>query len=190
MDTADDQHASEPAPHAGRTSKTQRKKAMHDLQDLGAQLVQLPFERLAELQLPEVLLDALDEYRRTRSHEGRRRQMQYIGKLMRQADEASIRDAVAAFSLGHARDTLALHQAERWREELVDRDDALTRWSAAHPGTDLQHLRSLVRAARKDVAAAVEGQRQGRSWRELFQYLRDAARGASAATRASSVDDE
>jgi ribosome-associated protein len=180
-------HDARPPPAAERPSKTQRKKVMHELQDLGAELVQLPAQRLDGLRLPEALLEALDEYRRTRSHEGRRRQMQYIGKLMRQVDAAAIGDAVASFRLGQARDTLALHRAERWRDELVADDDALTRFGHAHPEADLQQLRSLVRAARRDAAAATTGQRHGRPWRELFQFLRDAADAAPRETR--SADD-
>jgi len=79
---------------------------------------------------------------------------------------------VAAFALGSAKDTLALHEAERWREALIDDDEALTRWMAEHPDTDAQRLRSLVRAARRDRAALTPEQRQPRSFRELFQFIR------------------
>jgi len=123
------------------------------------------------LTMPDGLRDAIAEYKRTRSFEGRRRQLQYIGKQMRFADEAPLREAVAAFKLGSARDTLTLHEAERWRDELVADDEALTRWAAECPGSDLQRLRSLVRAARKDAAAAPE-QRNGRGYRELFQFIK------------------
>lgn len=154
-----------------RPSKTQRKKASHDLQDLGEALVALPESRLAELEIDETLRDAIHEYKRTRTHEGKRRQMQYIGKLMRRTDPEPLREAVAAMQLGRAKDALALHEAERWRTELIAADDALTRWTAGHPDSDLQQLRSLVRAARKDAAAAPE-QRSGRAYRELFKFIR------------------
>ncbi|HEX6364456.1 MAG TPA: ribosome biogenesis factor YjgA [Albitalea sp.] len=154
-----------------RPSKTQLKKASHELQDLGAALVEMPDDRLAALGMDESLRDAIREYRRTRSHEGRRRQMQYIGKLMRRADIEPLREAVAAMQLGRAKDALALHEAERWRAELIDSDDALTRWSAAHPSADLQQLRSLVRAARKDASLSPE-QRSGRAYRDLFKFIR------------------
>jgi ribosome-associated protein len=97
--------------------------------------------------------------------------MQYIGKLMRDADIEPIREAVAAAKLGRAHDSLALHQAELWRAELVDSDDALTRWMAEHPQTDLQPLRALIRNARKDAELPPE-QRHGRAWRELFQFIK------------------
>jgi ribosome-associated protein len=156
---------------AERPSKTQLKKASHDLQDLGAALVEMPEDRLAGLEMDESLRDALHEYRHTRSHEGRRRQMQYIGKLMRRADVEPLREAVAALQLGRAKDALALHEAERWRSELIASDDAIARWTSAHPASDLQQLRSLVRAARKD-AALVPEQRSGRAYRDLFKFIR------------------
>lgn len=165
-----------PAEGFGRPSKTQRKKASHDLQDLGEALVALPEARLADLDIDEPLRDAIAEYKRTRTHEGRRRQMQYIGKLMRRTDPEPLREAVAAMQLGRAKDALALHEAERWRAELIADDAALTRWTAEHPDSDLQQLRSLIRAARKDAAAAPE-QRSGRAFRELFKFIRDEPHG-------------
>jgi ribosome-associated protein len=155
----------------GRPSKTRRKKESHDLQDLGEALVAMPDARLAELEIDESLRDAIEQYKRTRSFEGQRRQMQYIGKLMRRTDPEPLREAVAAMQLGRAKDALALHEAERWRTELIAADEALTRWTAEHPGSDLQQLRSLVRAARKDAAAAPE-QRSGRAYRDLFKFIR------------------
>ena len=147
------------------------KQQAHEQQALGEALAALPDARLAAIEMPEALRDALHEYQRTRSHEGRRRQLQYIGKLMRQADVAPLREAVAEAQLGRAQDALALHRAERWRVELVADDDALTRWLAEHPDTDAQQLRSLIRSARKDAALPPE-QRHGRAWRELFQFLK------------------
>jgi ribosome-associated protein len=158
----------------GLISKTQLKKASHDLQELGEALVALPDHRLNALPIAESLLDAVREYKRTRSHEGRRRQMQYIGKLMRRNDADPIREAVADMQLGSAKDTLALHEGERWRAELIADDAALTRWMAEHPQTDAQQLRSLVRNARKD-AALVPEKRSGRAFRELFQFIKQHA---------------
>lgn len=159
-----------------RPSKSAKKRHMHSLQALGEELTELPPSRIAALDLPESLRDALAEFRRTRSFEGRRRQMQLIGKLMRHAEEEPIREAVAAFKLGSAKETLALHHAERWREELLASDDAITRWVSAFPGTDVQQLRSLVRAARKDAKTVLpEGEvRHGRNYRDLFQQIKQA----------------
>jgi ribosome-associated protein len=154
-----------------RPSKTQLKQKSHELQALGQALAELSDERLQGVPMPDALREAIDTYRRTRSHEGRRRQMQYVGKLMRAADEAALRDAVAEAALGSAKETLRLHEVERWRAELIADDDALTRWQQAHPDTDSQQLRSLVRAARRDAALPPE-QRQPRSYRELFQFIK------------------
>jgi ribosome-associated protein len=158
-----------------RPSKTRLKQQAHELQTLGVAVAALSADRLARLDIPEPLRDAITEYRRTKSHEGRRRQMQLVGKLMRSADEALLREAVAEATLGSARETLALHEAERWRAEMVASDDALTRWMQDHPDTDAQQLRSLVRAARRDAAKPpLPGQdtRQPKSFRDLFQFIK------------------
>ena len=154
-----------------RPSKTALKRQAHEQQALGEALAALPDARLAALEMPEALRDALHEYQRTRSHEGRRRQRQHIGKLMRQADLAPLQEAVAEAQLGRAHDALALHRAEHWRVELMANDEALTRWLAEHPATDAQQLRTLIRNARRDAALPPE-QRHGRAWRELFQFLK------------------
>jgi ribosome-associated protein len=91
---------------------------------------------------------------------------------MRTADVELARAAVLERQLGRARDSLALHQAERWRAELIADDEATTRFATDHAGADLQRLRALVRNARKDAASAPE-QRSGRAYRELFQFIRE-----------------
>ena len=159
----------------GRPSKSQRKRDSHALQTLGDEVAALPASRLNALELPENLREAIRELHRTRSHEGRRRQVQFIGKLMRQVDPAPLQEAVAQFKLGGAQDALALHQAERWREELLADDGAVTRWMAEQPGTDTQQLRTLIRHARLEVrpdAAAGTAVRQGRHFRDLFQFIK------------------
>lgn len=171
-----DVHYGEPEPGAAavdaRPSKTRLKNQSHELQSLGQALADLSSEALAGIDLPEALRDAIAEYRRTKSHEGRRRQMQYVGKLMRSADEEALREAVAAATLGTAQSALALHEAERWRAELIADDGALDRWLQAHPETDTQQLRSLVRAARRDAAGLAPEARQPKSARELFQFIK------------------
>lgn len=181
MHAPDDTPFEEDAPRkltrSERPSRTQRKKASHDLQELGEQLVLLPKSRLALIDMPESLRDAVEQYSNTRSFEGKRRQLQYIGKMMRNADPEPIREAVAAFQLGAARNTLALHQAERWRVELIAGDEAVTRWAEDFPGSDMQQLRALIRSARKDAAEAPE-KRNGRGFRELFQFVKAALESA------------
>jgi ribosome-associated protein len=176
-----------------RPSKTRRKHDSHALQELGLALTELPESRLETLPMAESLRDAIRAWKQTRTHEGKRRQMQYIGKLMRGADVEPLREAVTELQLGRAHDSLALHQAERWRAELLASDDAATRWLAEHPGADAQQLRSLVRSVRKD-AALVPERRSGRAFRELFRFVREHADGhaaeADAPTEGASVPTE
>jgi len=154
-------------------SRSAMKRASHELQELGKQLLAMPDSRLAGIDMPERLREALDMWKKTKSHEGKRRQLQFIGKVMRLVDAEPLREAVAIWQLGHARDALQLHQIERWRVELLSDDaDVVTRWMAAYPQTDVQQLRNIVRQARKDAAAAPE-QRSGKAFRELFQLLKD-----------------
>ena len=186
MDDSDDEFL--------RPSKSALKRASHDLQALGKQLLEMPDSRLNDIDMPERLREALDMWKKTKSFEGRRRQLQFIGKVMREVDPEPLREAVAAFQLGHARDALQLHQIERWRAELIGEDaDALTRWMEAYPQTDVQQLRNLVRQARKDAAAAPE-QRNGRAFRELFQLLKqiygDAAKEQASGGAAAGAGDE
>ena len=166
---ADDHDA---AAASARPSKTKRKLASHDLQALGEQLLELADDHLASLGLDEALVDAVRAARRIRSHEARRRQMQLIGRLMRSADVELARSAVAERQLGRARDSLALHDAERWRAELIADDAATTRFAREHADADVQQLRALVRNARKDAAGAPE-LRSGRAYRELFRFIRE-----------------
>jgi ribosome-associated protein len=163
--------AGDVADETTRPSKTQLKQKSHDLQTLGEAVAALSDQRLARIEMPEALRDAIGAYRKTRSHEGRRRQLQYVGKLMRSADEAVLREAVAEAALGSAKETLRLHETERWRDELIADDGALDRWLQQHPDTDTQQLRSLVRAARRDATLPPE-QRQTRNYRELFQFIK------------------
>jgi ribosome-associated protein len=152
-------------------SKTQLKQKAHDLQALGVSVAALSDERLAAVDISDALRHAIEVWRKTKSHEGKRRQMQYVGKLMRGADEDALREAVAAATIGSARATLALHQIERWRDELIADDEAMTRWQTAHPDTDTQQLRSLVRAARREAAQPPD-KRNPRCARELFQFIK------------------
>jgi len=157
------------------TSKTDAKRESVELQQLGEQLLDLRGDLFKPLPLPDKLADALNDAKRITNFEGKRRQMQFIGKLMRQVDPEPLQEAVANFKLGGAQDALALHQAEQWREALLADDQALTRWMTEHPDTDAQPLRALIRQARLEVrpdAGAGVAQRQGRHFRDLFQFIK------------------
>jgi ribosome-associated protein len=160
-------------------SKTELKAQSVELQTLGEQLLELRASLLEPLALPAALLDALRELERITSFEGRRRQSQFVGKLMRRLDGAqidAIRAALDTQRQGSAQDTLRLHAAEQWRERLLADDSALGEWAAQFPGADLQPLRALVRQARKDALppqAKGQATRQSRAFRELFQLVRE-----------------
>ncbi len=156
-----------------RPSKSQMKRDMTALQDLGTVLVDQPPERLERLDLDEMLRDAIAEARRIRDHEGRRRQMQYIGRLMRDLDPEPIRAAVEAWAGSSRAEAAALHALERWRDRLLDDDQALTAFASEHTSAldpdALQRLRTAIRMARKERAEA----RPPRHSRELFRLIRD-----------------
>lgn len=152
-------------------SKTKRKQEMHELQALGAALIALPESKVRALDIPEALLGAVLQAKRIKSHEARRRQVQYIGRLMRDADPEPIRALLASLEGHSAQDAARHRRLEAWRERLIADDEALTEFAAAHPGADLQALRTLVRNARKE---AKEG-RPPRAYREIFRLIKDAA---------------
>lgn len=152
-------------------SKTKLKQRMLELQALGAALVKLPDGKLATVPMPDNLAAAVREARRINAHEGRRRQVQYIGRLMRDLDAEPIRAALADFDGQSAQSRARQQQLERWRTRLIDDDEALTEYADAHPGTDIQALRTLIRNARKEVAES----KPPRAQRELFRVLREAA---------------
>lgn len=156
-------------------SKTKRKQAMQELQVLGEALVELNNERLASLDLPENLLDAVKAARKITAHGGRRRQMQYIGKLMRGIDEAPIRAQLDIWNGDQRQEATQLHLLENWRKRLIEEDSALPDFLDACPDADVQQLRTLIRNARKEAA----GNMSPRNSRELFRLLRDALRQAA-----------
>lgn len=141
---------------------------MHALQDLGEALVALDVKRLSELDLPERLFDALVQARGIRAHEGRRRQMQFIGKLMRDIDPAPVEAALARWTSGSREDNIRFAAIERWRDELLHDDTALERFVLAHPATDRPALAALVRDAREERARGSPPHR----FRELFRHLK------------------
>jgi len=151
-------------------SKTRKKAQMHALQKLGIELVDLSKERLASMQLPESLVDAIREAQRITAHEGRRRQMQYIGRLMRDIDPARIQERLDAWRGQSKAEVARQHGMERLRDKLIADDSALTDFAQKHPDVDLQALRNLIRNARKEAA---EG-RPPKSYREIFKVIRDA----------------
>jgi len=174
-------------------SRTDMKRESDELQDLGKDLLGLRADLFNNVGLPDKLVDAMAEAKRITNFEGKRRQMQYVGKLMRKLDPQLVdaaRQALEVQRTGSASDKLALHLAEQWRDRLIADDDALPQWMAEQPGTDTQQLRALIRQARKDAqppgkeanVQASQGlaPRKGRAYRELFQLVREHLGGGAA----------
>lgn len=168
-------------PETGQApSKTARKRQATALQELGLALARLPETHRRAVDMPEDLREALESYLLIRSHEGRRRQLQLVGKLLRRTDPAPLLEAVERFASGRAADAERLHVVERWRDALIADDEAVTRWIETYPDTDVQQLRTLVRSARRDGAGGDPAQRQPKSYRRLFALIRDALEEAGA----------
>ncbi len=158
-------------------SRTDLKRESTELQKIGEDLLTLRSQFMDHLVLPEKLRDAIVEAKRITNFEGKRRQLQFIGKLMRQLDAAqldNVRAALAEQHSGSASETLALHQAEQWRDGLITDDAAFEKWLGHYPQTDGQQLRALIRQTRKDAVPGKPGEapRHGKAYRELFQLVR------------------
>ena len=154
-------------------SKSQRKRESTALQDMGADLVKLARGRLEKMDLPDNLLAALLEAQRLTSHGAIRRQMQYIGKVMRDVEIEPIAEQLAAVRGESDAAKAEFHALETWRTRLLSQDQALTEWLARYPDSDAQQLRQLIRNARKEAA---EG-KPPKSSRALFRLLRDQTQG-------------
>jgi ribosome-associated protein len=151
-------------------SKSQRKRDVEALQDLGRELTRLSKDQIKKMDLPENLLVALLEFLRLTSHGAIRRQMQLIGKIMRDVDVEPIVEQLAALRGESATAKAEFHALERWRTRLLEDDGALTEWLNGHPDSDAQLVRQLIRNARKEAELG----KPPKSSRELFRLLRDA----------------
>ncbi|MGO4379224.1 ribosome biogenesis factor YjgA [Pseudoduganella sp. RAF53_2] len=167
-----------------RPSKTEMKRQSDALQDLGRELVEAPRDRVKRVPMPEDVRDVILECQNIKNHEGRRRQLQFVGKKMRGLTEeevAVIRRTIEGWKGASKADTAALHALERRREKLLADDKALTALLEEHPQLDVQHLRALIRNARKEQAE----NKPPKAYREIFQILKDLQKPA-----AKSADDE
>ena len=150
-------------------SKTKIKKQMHELRDLGKELTELSKDQADQLDIPERLRDAIHEMRSIKKFGAQRRQLQYIGKLMREVDPAPIIAKLDGWKGKSGHHTAYMHQLERWRDRLIENDNAMTDLLAAHPQADAQHLRSLIRNARKEIDTS----KPPKNFREIFQVLKE-----------------
>ena len=152
-------------------SKSQLKREMHDLQDLGKRMLDLSNDQLDTLPISDTLRSAIEESRRIRQNKAKRRHLQYVGKIIRQEDDPDgLKRAIDAFDSGSEEHTRRHHLAERWRDRMIaEGDSAVGDFFGYCPSADMQHLRNLARNARKDV----DKQKNTGQSRKLFRYLRD-----------------
>lgn len=166
----------------GRPSKTKQKEVMHELRDLGAELVELSVGQLKRINVPENIFDAVRECQKITAHGARRRQIQYLGKLMRSVDDEPIRAGLALLRGESSAETARLHRLERLRVRLLEDEAVLTEIAAQWPGVNLQHLRTLRRNALKEK----ENNKPPKNFRAIFQILQELdQKGAPAAEEGS-----
>lgn len=158
----------EPEQIPDRPSKSQIKRDMAALQGLGAALVELSKERLARIELPDSLREAIRDAQRFTRHEAHRRQLQYIGRLMRQIDPAPIQAALDEIRGLSAAANARQHALERLRERLLADEAVLGEIVRTWPNVDLQQLRQLRRRALQERAT----DKPPRAFREIFRILR------------------
>jgi ribosome-associated protein len=164
-------------PEYDRPSKSELKRQSNELQKLGEQLIDAPRDRVKRVQMPEEVRDAILMCQTITNHEGRRRQLQYVGKMMRTLDEeevAVIQRTIESWKGASKAETAALHALERRRDKLLSDDKALTQLLEEHPQLDVQQLRTLIRNARKEQAE----NKPPKAYREIFQILKDLAKPA------------
>ena len=172
-----------------RPSKSELKRQMDELQKLGAQLVAEPRDRVKRVPMPEDVKEAILMCQTITNHEGRRRQLQFVGKKMRTLSEeevAVIQRTIDSWKGASKAETAALHALERRREKLLTDDKALTVLLEEHPELDVQHLRTLIRNARKEQAE----NKPPKAYRELFQILKDLSKKAKPATGEDEQEDD
>jgi ribosome-associated protein len=151
-------------------SKSQRKREAHSVQQLGLKLLEIAESEWQALHLPDRLIDALKQAKRLPARGAHKRQLQYIGKLMRDIDAQPIQAYFEQLRLKARETTHAHQQLEAWRDRMLEEGDAaIEAWLHEHPHTDRQRLRQLVRQANKEQA----NNKPPRSSRALFRFLRD-----------------
>lgn len=154
--------------HEERISKTQMKKRMDELQDLGMELTRLSAETLKKIDLPEDLYEAVREYKKITSNSALKRQTQYIGRLMRETDPAPIREFLAKLKGENTAHNAFLQRIEQMRERLLENDNALTVFVSEYPHADVAALRTLIRNTRKEKELG----KPPKNFRALYQEIK------------------
>ena len=156
--------------YGDRPSKSQKKRDSTAAQELGERVAALPREKIESLGLPEKLQDALIETARITAHEGKRRHLQLIGKLMRGIDPEPIHAALEKFAGTSKQEIADMHLAERWRERMLKDADAFALFANDYRDADLQQLRTMIRNAQKEQAQ----NKPPRDFRKIYQFVRHA----------------
>jgi ribosome-associated protein len=167
-------------------SKSERKRAMHDLQELGEALIDLDPGRLAALDLPERLADAIAQARGITKHEGRRRQLQFVGKLMRDVDAAPIKAALMEWQRGSNAARARFARLEHWRDRVLAEPDGLAHFLAAYPDADHATLAALVNDARAERSRGLPPHKSRALFRALMRIVDEVNQSAADATSDSS----
>lgn len=168
-----------------RPSKSEAKRHSNELQKLGEQLVEAARDRVKRVEMPEDVREAILTCQSITNHEGRRRALQFVGKKMRTLDEeeiAIIQRTIDSWKGASKAETASLHALERRREKLLTDDTALTKLLEENPELDVQHLRTLIRNARKEQAET----KPPKAYREIFQILKD----LNKKSKPANVDDD
>jgi len=156
--------------HDEYISKSQKKRDMIALQQLGESLVALSPEQLKKITLPAALQESIISAKNIQQHGAKRRQLQYVGRLMREVDAEDIQAQYDLITQNSKRATTQLHKIERWRDRLINEGDtALNEFIELYNTADRQHLRQLTRRAQADANT----QKPPQSFRKLFQYIKD-----------------
>jgi ribosome-associated protein len=155
---------------SGEKSKSQVKRELHALQELGERLTTLKPDVLARLPLHDALQKALAEAPKHKAHIARKRHLQYIGKLMRDADVDAISALIDQLDASTRQYNERFHALERWRDRLIEGDDAaIEAFVSEYPDSDRQHLRSLIRHAQFEAAQ----NKPPAAARKVFKYIRE-----------------
>jgi ribosome-associated protein len=163
-----EEHISDDQDVADKPSKSELKRRMSALQKIGEQLAAMPFERVKHSPASEKLIQAIEEYHHSKSHEGRRRQRQYVGKVMRNEDGQALADWINGETLDQKLEVTRMHAAEQWRDRMLAEPSLLTSFIEHYPEAKNADLHALIRNARLEK----EKNKPPKSARELYKLLK------------------
>jgi len=167
-------------------SKTKLKAEADAAQIIGKKLIDLSKDKLIKLALPEALFDAVMEAKRLTANGAVRRQLQYIGRLMRDVDSAPITEQLQAWEGKNVQENARFHGMERWRTRLIAEPNVLPEFLATYPQADIQQIRTLIRNAQKEAVA----NKPPKSSRELFKLIREIIEGNADSTDEDTIESE